>query len=91
MAGTLPQRCFVSILIFQPKLGNLASPKPPSPVEDKKMKKKHGTQTTKAAILFILSKKKVVILLTNLEQSLKLLSFTKRQWMLSQLRSRWLD
>ena len=29
VAGTLPQRCFVSILIFQPKLGNLASPKPP--------------------------------------------------------------
>ena len=38
VAGTLPQRWFVSILIFQPKLGNLASPKPPSPVEDKKMR-----------------------------------------------------
>ena len=41
VAGTLPQRCFVSILIFQPKLGNLASPKSHSPVEDKKMKKKN--------------------------------------------------
>ena len=38
VAGTLPQRWFVSILIFQPKLGNLASPKSHSPVEDKKMK-----------------------------------------------------
>ena len=40
---------------FPTKARKPGKPQAPSPVEDKKWRKKYGTQTTKAAILFILS------------------------------------